>query len=51
MGRSDDISRIEYLEKKAIRRYIDSCDWDEVINTLSTDEKEEWEKLTKKVYE
>ena len=37
--------RIKELEQEAIRRYIDNCDWDSVIDMLSEEEQEEYNDL------
>jgi len=43
--------RIEELEEKARRKYIEYSDWKYVIDCLDDDEQKEYKKLMKQVYE
>ena len=42
--------RIEELEEKARRKYIEYSDWKYVIECLSDDEQKEYKKLMEEVY-
>ncbi|MFA5406976.1 MAG: hypothetical protein WC307_06490 [Candidatus Nanoarchaeia archaeon] len=43
-------SRIEELEAKAERMYIEYSDWNAVLDMLESDERKEYEKIYKEVY-